>query len=98
VCPDCGAVVLAIRAHNRHHWRVDPRGELSVGVEVYITTWGEGNGNGTTVHMKATVTGFDESVVRVDRKGKTYYFDYDGVFPADPEYGFDPLYRPSIRR
>ena len=89
-CKDCGSMVANLKDHNRFHWRLDPRRELSIGDEIYIRIWSEGTEDGRTIRSRATVSGFDESVIRVERSGRRYYFEYEDVFPADPEYGFDP--------
>lgn len=93
VCTGCGASVVDRSAHNQFHWRIEPRRELMNGDEVYIRPWLEEDESGRTVHQKAYVTGKDESIVRIDRSGRTYYFEYEDVFPADPAYGFDPYWK-----
>jgi len=89
-CNDCGSLIADTKVHNRFHWRLDPRRELSVGDEIYIRIWSESTEDGRMICSRATVSGFDESVIRVERSGRRYYFEYEDVFPADPAYGFDP--------
>lgn len=92
ICSGCGALVACESTHNQWHWNLDPETELVVGDEVYVRNWGIGTEDGRTVCQKVTVSGLDDSLVRVDQSGRTYYFEYEDVFPADPAYGFDPYW------
>jgi hypothetical protein len=95
VCLDCGALVWNLKAHNQFHWKLDPAGELAVGDEVYIRSWGIGTDDGRTICQKAPVISVLANCLQIpSREGHVpYLFRFDEVFPASERYGFDPYWK-----